>query len=245
MKRGFFKFILILLIGGLGGILAEIFVLPYLIALPLFSRVDFLRQFRNGTVVINKTEKVYITENQAIEEAIDAISPRLAAIQSFRGNQMIGEGSGFILASDGWIITAGDLAPLNADRILIYCNGESFTVKDIRRDPKNNLVLLKIEQNNLPVVSLADFTDVHLGEQVILIGGQKTPAGLYKFVNLGTVRGLNQGIMEINLKESSILANGGPLINIKGEALGLNLVDKNGLKKIIPASIIKELFNAL
>lgn len=245
MKRKFFKFILVLLAGGLGGILAEMFILPYLIILPLFSRMDFLRQFRNGSVVINKTEKIYITENQAAEETIDAISSRLVAIQPFRGGQALGEGSGFILTSDGWIITAGDLAPLNADKILVFRNSDSFEVKDIRRDSKNNLALLKMEQSNLPVVSLAELTDVRLGEEVILIGGQKTKTGFYKFVNLGSVRGINQNIIEVNLREESPLANGSLLFNIKGEVVGLNSIDKKGLKKIVSVSKIKEIFNAL
>jgi len=245
MKRKFFKFLLILLIGGLGGILATIFVLPYLAAIPPFSKIEFIKQLKDGAVIINKTEKVYIAENQAAEEAIDAISPRLAAIQAFRAGQTLSEGSGFILTSDGWIITAGDLAPLTADKILVYRNGDSFIAKEIRRDSKNNLALMKIEQSNLPVASLAELTDISLGEQVILIGAQKTKTGLYKFVNLGSVRGVNQETVEVNIIENNVLANGGPLINIKGEVIGLNQIDKKGIEKIVPTFKIKELLNAL
>lgn len=225
--------------------LATIFVLPYLAVIPPFSKIEFIKQLKDGTVVVNKTEKIYITENQAVEEAIDAISSRLVAVRALRGEQVISEGSGFILTSDGWLITAGNLASLTADKILVSRNGDSFEVKDVRRDAKNNLALLKIEQSNLPVASLSDLADIHLGEEVILIGAQKTKTGFYKFVNLGSVRGINQETMEVNLNESNVLANGGPLINIKGEVVGLNLINKKGLEKIIPVSKIKEMLNAL
>jgi len=83
----------------------------------------------------------------------------------------------------------------------------------------------------LPVVSLVDLENLELGERVILIGAELIGSDLNEFVNLGIIRNINDGTLEINLSEENILANGSPLINIRGEVIGLNLVDSKGLLK--------------
>ncbi len=245
MRRKFLNFLLILLIGGLGGVLADSILLPYLAHTSPFSKIGFIRQIGDGTVIINRTEEIIITENIALEQAIDKVNPCLVAIQAYQNKRLIAQGTGFIVTSDGWVVTAADLAPNNADIFLVYRNGDSFIVQTVRRDSEDGLALLKIEQNNLPVVSLTELENIHLGEQIILIGAKKTKETFYRFVNLGTIRGIEQGILEVNLKEDNYLANGGPLVNIEGEVIGLNLVDRKGLIRTIPSNKIKDFLSVL
>ena len=105
---------------------------------------------------------------------------------------------------------------------------------------ENNLALLKIEETNLPVVSLVDLDGMKLGERVILSGVELIKTELNYFVNLGIIRSINQQLLKINLTEENVLSNGSPLINVKGEVIGLNLVDNKGLIKTITASKLRE-----
>lgn len=247
-KRKISSLLLILIIGGLGGVLADQFFLPYLATIPPFSKIPFIQQVGNGTTIINPTERVIITENTALEEAVDKISPCLVAVQSYQNQRLISQGTGFIITSDGLVITAADLVPNRANQYLIFRDGQFLTAQVKERDQKNNLALLQIEQTNLPVVSLVDLEDLRLGERIIVIGvelvdSQSAQSHLNRFVNLGIIRSVNQETLKINLSEENALANGSPLINVKGKVIGLNLVDYRGLIKAIPADKIKEFIN--
>jgi len=239
-KKKVLNLFFILIIGGLGGILADQFLLPYLATIPPFSRIDFIQQVGNGTIIINPTEEIIITENTALEQAIDKISPCLVAVQSFQNKILIRQGTGFIITSDGLVITAGDLVPARASQYLIFRQEQSWVAQVVDRDLENNLALLRIEETNLPVVSLTDLTEVRLGQRIILIGAELVENHLNRFVNLGIIRSINQEILKINLIEENSSANGSPLINVKGEVIGLNLVDYKGLLKTIPADKIKD-----
>lgn len=240
MKSKIFKLLVILIIGGLGGVLADQFFLPYLSTVSPFSKINFICQSGNGTTIVNPTERIFITENTAIENAVSKVGPCLVVIQSFQGDKIISQGSGFIMTSDGFIVTAANNISAIADKFLVFRNNHSVAAEIVKTDTKNNLALLKTEESNLPVVSFADFDDLFLGQRIILIGAELTTEGLNRFVNLGVVRSVYENILKVNLTEDNLLANGCPLVNIKGEVIGLNLIDQRGLIKTIPASQIKQ-----
>ena len=243
IKNNIYKLLIILIIGGLGGILADQFLLPYLATVSPFSKINFIKQASDGTTIINKTEKIVITENTALEKSIDEISPRLTAVHTYRGKVLVAQGTGFILTSDGLIVTAADLVPVKSDQYLVFRNGHSSSGQVVERDLENNLALVKIEETNLPVVSLSDLEDLHLGQRVVLIGLEESEDSFSRFINLGIIRSINKEIIKINLTEENSLANGSPLIDIEGKVIGLNLVDQKGLIKTVPASKIKNLLN--
>jgi S1-C subfamily serine protease len=240
MRKRIINIFLILIIGGLGGILADQFLLLYLSTIPFFAQFEFIQHAGNGTTIINPTEKVIITENTAIEEAINKVSPCLVAIQSYQNKRLISQGTGFLITSDGFLITSGDLVSLKASQYLVFREGYSLAANFIKKDLENNLALFQIEDNNLPVVSLTNLEDLRLGERVVLVGAELINSNLNKFVNLGIIRSINQETLKLNLSEESLLANGSPLINVKGEVIGLNLVDHKGLLRTIPTDKIKE-----
>jgi len=239
LKKAVFNAVFILLIGGIGGVLASQIVLPYLATFSFFSQMQFIQQTNKGTTIINPTEEVIIRENTAIEDTVDKISSRLVVIRSYKNNNIISQATGFIITSDGMIITAGDIV---ADgRIYkIFRDNQSFDAQVAKQDKENNLVLLKIEENNLPVISFSDLDNLRLGMRVILAGAELIKDKPSYFVNLGIIRSIGESILKINLSEENILANGSPLVNIEGEVVGLNLIDEKGLIKTIPASKIKE-----
>ena len=238
-KEKILTLFLILIVGGAGGILADQFLLPYLSTIPFFSKISFIEHAGNGTTIINPTEKIIITENVAIENAIDKINPSLVAVQSYQNKGLIKQGTGFIMTSDGLIVTAADLVPAWATEYLVFRNNNFLTAQVIKRDLKNNLALLKIEEANLSVASLANLEETNLGQRIVLIGVEVVNNNLNYFVNLGVIRSINQETLKINLAEENSLANGSPLINVKGQVLGLNLVDYKGLIKTIPINEIR------
>ena len=240
MRKKILNIFLILIIGGFGGILADQFLLPYLSGVPSFAQFEFIKHAGNGTTIINPTEKIIVTENIAIEESINKISPCLVVVQSYQNKRILNQGTGFLITSDGLLIASGDLVSLNVSQYLVFRNGYSLAAKLIKKDLENNLALFQIEDDNLPVVSLINLEDLKLGERVILVGVELKESNLNKFVNLGIIRNINGGTLEINLKEENISANGSPLINVKGGVIGLNLVDNKGLLKTIPVNKIKE-----
>jgi len=243
LKKKALNLLFILIVGGLGGILADQFLLPYLATVPPFSKIGFIHQAGNGTTIIHPTEKIIITENEALEKAISKINPCLVAVQSYQNKSLLSQGTGLIMTSDGLVVTAADLISDRATQYLVFQGGQSLTGQLVKKDLENNLALLRIEKTNLPVVSLTDLKDLRLGQRIIIIGLKYYQDKFLPFVNLGIIRSINQEVLEVNLSEENSLANGGPLINIKGEVVGLNLVDYKGLLKTIPANKIKEFIN--
>lgn len=240
IKKSISKLFIILIIGGIGGILADQFFLPYLTTIPTFSKIEFIHRTSNGTTIINPTEKIIITENVAIEQAIEKINPCLVSVHAYKNKKLLSQGTGLIVTSDGLIITAADLVPANADEYLIFRNSHSLIAEISKVNLENNLALLKIEETNLPVVSFINLDDLQLGERVILAGTELNKNKLSDFVNLGIIRSIHGEDIKINIIQESGLANGSPLINIKAEAIGLNLVDENGFIEVISVEIIKE-----
>ncbi|MCG2809225.1 MAG: hypothetical protein L6275_02695, partial [Candidatus Portnoybacteria bacterium] len=116
MRKKVFNLFAILVIGGLGGVLADQFFLPYLSTIPSFSKIKFIHQSGNGTTIINPTEKIVITENTAIEDAVSKVGPCLVIVQALQGEKIISQVSGFVIASDGLIITAANNISTKVDR---------------------------------------------------------------------------------------------------------------------------------
>lgn len=220
--------------------MADQFFLPYLSTLPFFNRIEFIQHSSNGTTIVNPTEKITITENTAIEEAVEKIRARLVVVQAYRGQTIINQATGFIMTSDGLIISSSDLVYTQASQYLVLKDNLSLSAKLIKTDSVNNLALFEVEEHNLPVVSLVNLENLSLGQRVLLVGAEPGKDNLNYFVNWGIVRGINQEVLRLNLNEYNSMANGSPLVNVKGEVIGLNIVSQKGLIKTVPADKIKE-----
>lgn len=240
IKKGISKIFIILIIGGIGGVLADQFFLPYLATIPYFSKIEFINRTGNGTTIINPTEEIIITENKAIENSFKKIAPCVVSVRSYKSGKLISQGTGFVVTSDGLIITKADLAPAKADKYLIFKNSHSIGAEVNKMDLESNLALLKIEENNLPVVSFIDLDSLNLGERIIITGAEVNNEELTYFLNLGIVRSLKEKEIKINISQENALANGSPLINVKGEVVGLNSVDQEGALDVISVDTIKE-----
>jgi len=143
-----------------------------------------------------------------------------------RQEKRSGEGSGFFITADGYILTNNHVVR-DAVKVKVYnINKDEFTAKIIGTDPKTDLALLKINVQNVPFITLGDSNSVEVGEWVLAIGN---PFNQDLTVTSGIIsaKGRQLGLAQyedflqtdaaINMGNS-----GGPLINMKGEAIGIN-----------------------
>ncbi|RUM33590.1 MAG: serine protease, partial [Desulfobulbus sp.] len=136
-------------------------------------------------------------------------------------------GSGFIISSDGMILTNNHVVE-DADTIKVRLADErEFTAKVIGTDPQSDVALIKIDGHNLPTLPLGNSDKLEVGEWVIAIG---SPFELSQTVTVGVVSAKGRSRLGINDYENFIQTDaainpgnsGGPLLNIHGEAVGIN-----------------------
>ena len=242
----------VFLLGGVAGILGSQLLLPWLGGHWPFSKIGWIERAKNCTTVINKTEKITISQDLAYLEAISHLSNSLVGIRAEKHYRLINkkqvplikpeilaEGSGFILTSDGVVVTANVLAPETATRYIVIRDNKETEAQLTKRDEQNGLALLKTNESNLSVVTLGDANNLKLGEMVFLLGVNNSTSTPAKFINSGFIKTLLPEIA-VNFIENQ-LATGGPLANSKGEVLGLNLIDKYGEIKIVNEEKIRAL----
>lgn len=137
-----------------------------------------------------------------------------------------GAGSGFILESDGYIITNHHVVE-DADQIIIrMADRREFEAELIGSDPLSDIALLKIDAKNLPTLKLGDSKALRPGEWVVAIG---SPFNFDQSVTAGIVsakgRSTNQQ-QYVPFIQTDVAINqgnsGGPLLNMDGEVVGIN-----------------------
>ncbi len=168
-------------------------------------------------------------------------------------------GSGVIISGDGYIITNNHVIE-GADKIEVVLNDKrSYPATIIGRDPNTDLALIKIKEQNLPVVSYGNSDELKVGEWVLAVGN---PFNLTSTVTAGIVsaKGRNLDILESDPEhgvypiESYIQTDaainpgnsGGALVNTNGQLVGINAAIKtntgsySGYSFAIPVNIVKK-----
>lgn len=153
-----------------------------------------------------------------------------------RGMVKIGGGSGFIVNENGTILTNKHVvADPKAEYTVITHDNRKFEAEVLSRDPIDDIAIVKIKAKNLPVVRLGNSEKMELGEDVLAIGNA---LGMFKnTVSRGIVSGLSRSIRAATapmmapqelrgLIQTDAAINpgnsGGPLVNMDGEAIGIN-----------------------
>lgn len=144
----------------------------------------------------------------------------------------MGAGSGFIIKSDGLIITNAHVVGNGSTAGVQLHDGSKIEAKVVGVDPARDIAVLKIDKKNLPVIPTGNPQHVQVGEWVLAMG---SPLSLKNTVTLGIVSNLHRAGHELGLKcEKSDLGyiqtdatinvgnSGGPLVNLKGECVGIN-----------------------
>jgi serine protease Do len=170
--------------------------------------------------------------------------------------QQVGAGTGFLVRSDGYIVTNRHVVDdPNAEYTVLLSTGAQKTAKVVYRDQNSDVALIKIDGTGYTTIPLGDSSKLQLGQTVAAIGNA---LGQYNnSVSVGIVSGLNRtveayddqtgsteklsGVIQtdaaINLGNS-----GGPLFDLSGKAIGVNVVTAIGANSIafaIPINVVK------
>lgn len=135
-----------------------------------------------------------------------------------------GVGSGFILSADGFIMTNAHVVD-GADEVLVTLTDKrEFKAKIIGADKRTDVAVVKIEASGLPAVKVGDVNRLRVGEWVMAIG---SPFGLENTVTAGIVSAKQRDTGDyLPFIQTDVAINpgnsGGPLINMRGEVVGIN-----------------------
>ena len=138
--------------------------------------------------------------------------------------QTRGVGSGFILSSDGYVMTNAHVVDGADEVIVTLTDSREFKAKIIGVDKRSDVALVKIDMSGLPAVRIGDVSKLKVGEWVIAIG---SPFGLESTVTAGIVSAKARDTGDlVKLIQTDVAINpgnsGGPLINMRGEVVGIN-----------------------
>ena len=138
--------------------------------------------------------------------------------------QQRGVGSGFILSVDGYVMTNAHVVE-GADEVIVTLpDKREFKARIIGSDKRSDVALVKVEATGLPIVRVGDPNKLKVGEWVIAIG---SPFGLENSVTAGIVSAKSRDTDSfLPLIQTDVAINpgnsGGPLINMRGEVVGIN-----------------------
>lgn len=168
-------------------------------------------------------------------------------------------GSGVIISADGYIVTNNHVVA-NADKLEVTLSDKrTYTAKLIGADPSTDIALIKIEQNGLPALPLANSDDARVGEWVLAVGN---PFNLESTVTAGIVsaKGRNIHILDDKSAIESFIQtdaavnpgnSGGALVNAQGQLLGINTAIATptgtyaGYSFAVPVNIVKKVTDDL
>ena len=189
----------------------------------------------SGTQVSGSTS---LTPGQVYANNVNsvvAISSKVTATDNFgRTTEGTSSGSGFIISSDGYIVTNHHVIE-NASEITVSTySGDSYTATLIGSDSVNDVAVLKVDATDLPAVTLGSSDSLAIGDMVVAIGN---PLGtLAATQTVGYVSGKNREVSTdsavINMIQTDAAINpgnsGGPLFNMKGEVVGITTAKYSG-----------------
>lgn len=181
------------------------------------------------------------------------------------GKRQVGGGSGFLVTSDGYVLTNRHVVrDTDAEYAVILNDDREFSAKVLAKDPVNDLAVLKMDidpkQGPLPVLALGDSDSIQTGETVIAIG-----YALSEFRNTvtkGVISGINRRVIAGDSGGSSEVIDeaiqtdaainpgnsGGPLLNLHGQVVGVNTaVSEEGqlLGFAIPINVAKQVVESV
>lgn len=154
-----------------------------------------------------------------------------------------GQGSGFIVKSDGVIVTNAHVIG-NAELSVRLWDGSSFPAQIAARSTRRDLALLEIPARNLKPATLANSDELRVGELVMAVGN---PFGFTGAVTTGIVHGIGRlpGLGPTKWIQADVqLApgnSGGPLADARGNVVGVNTMIAGGLGLAVPANAVARL----
>lgn len=211
-----------------------------------------VQRFGPAVVRINATKTV---ENQMPEQFNDPFFERFFGSQMPNGPQqeiVRGSGSGFIVNSDGRIITNAHVVDGATKVSVVLKDGRQFEGKVVGTDPVTDVAVIQIQADNLPTLTMGNSETLQPGELAIAIGN---PLGLDNTVTVGIISATGRSGSEVGIPDKRVSFiqtdaainpgnSGGPLLNQKGEVIGMNtaiIQGAQGLGFAIPINQVQRI----
>lgn len=231
--------------------------------LPAFA--DLVERNASSIVEISTTRSVQTRPpipDEELEELLRRLNPgdepELNIEDMPRQRQRAAVGSGFLVTSDGYVITNNHVVA-GADEIQVHLSDRRvFAAEVIGLDEPSDLALLKIDADNLPYVEFGDSDAIRVGDWVLAIG---SPFGLEFSAAAGIVSAMGRSIPGrssynyMSFIQTDVAINqgnsGGPLFNLDGEVIGINSQilsstgGSNGISFSIPSNVATNVINQL
>jgi serine protease Do len=248
-----------LLVGSvLGGILGNYVVMSNPGTFPWARTVSLTTSGNQntGTTIVT-------TEEQAIENAVKIASPTVVQINItsvsqnpfFSSGTQEGLGSGFIITSDGYVLTNNHVVE-NATTITVMLkDGREFKGQVVGTDATSDVAVVKISGTNLPTLQLGDSSSLTVGQKVIAIGN---PYGLSQTVTTGVISALERNVQAsatenlVGVVQTDAAINpgnsGGPLIDLSGRVVGINTMiyqNAQGLGFSVSVNTARKVYEAI
>lgn len=231
--------------------------------------------FGKSQISLPGIERKLINEESAVIDVAERVSPSVVTVSAqsprrrvldfspfggfssrIEGGQPQDIGTGFIVSKDGLIVTNKHVvSESGVSYKVVTKDDKEYPVKQISRDPSNDIAILKIDASGLSPVELGSSDNLKVGQFVVAIG---TALGEFRHtVTTGVISGLGRGIEAGNPFEGFVerLDNviqtdaainpgnsGGPLLNSAGQAIGINVAVAQGAQNIgfaIPINVVK------
>lgn len=216
-----------------------------------------VQQVGPAVVRINSSRTVNNQTPEDLEDQLRNFFGSELPTQPRSGNRVErGSGSGFVFGSDGRILTNAHVVD-GADTVTVKLkDGREFVGKVLGIDTVTDVAVVKIEANNLPVVSLGKSEELQPGEWAIAIGN---PLGLDNTVTVGIISATGRSSADVGEPDKRVSFiqtdaainpgnSGGPLLNQRGQVIGMNtaiIQGAQGLGFAIPIDRTQQIANQL
>ena len=193
----------------------------------LVNFADVVERINPAVVNIDATARGDVRRRRPRQGAPGGLDPFDGQPRGDRESPRRGAGSGFIIDADGSILTNHHVID-RAERITVtLSDGRTLRARVIGTDPDTDIALIKVDgQKNLPVAPIGDSAALRMGEWVCAIGN---PLGYEHTVTVGVVSFVGRKLFDASLDnyiQTDAAINfgnsGGPLINARGEVIGIN-----------------------
>lgn len=178
--------------------------------------------------------------------------PRLR--QNGTEKQEVGGGSGFLISSDGLVVTNRHVVDQEEAQYTVFLSdGSKYEASVEARDPVNDVAILKISGNDFPFLEFSDSDGLQVGQSVVAIGNALgefsntvsvgVVSGLSRSIRAGNSFGQSEQLDEVIQTDAAINPgnSGGPLLDLSGKVIGVNVAVAQGSENIgfaLPANIV-------
>jgi serine protease Do len=175
-----------------------------------------------------------LTPAQVYAQSVDSIVTVSATVKGTLGQQGTSTGSGFVIAEDGYVVTNHHVVEGAISVKVALHNSQEYKAEVVGYDAANDVAVLKIEAQGLKLLKAGSSDDLIVGDQVVAIGN---PLGeLTSTMTVGYVSAKDRVIktdgVRINMIQTDAAINsgnsGGPLLNMKGEVVGITTAKYSG-----------------